>query len=98
MIIILLKRPLFFQLNQSLDSRGGIYHFFPLVFLEILRLQQDILKSTDLYMKESWLKTAKVLQCGNSTMDSTAASLQFSFLRPSVAHFGQMGKPAKNQV
>ena len=49
-------------------------------------------------MKESWLKTAKVLQCSNSTMDSTAASLQFSFLRPSVAHFGQMEKPAKNQV
>ena len=49
-------------------------------------------------MKESWLKTAKVLQCSNSTMDSTAASLQFSFLRPSVAHFGQMGKPAKNQL
>ena len=48
-------------------------------------------------MKESWLKTAKVLQYGNSTMDSTAASLQFSFLRPSVAQFGQMGKPAENQ-
>ena len=44
-----IKRPLFFQFNQFLDSRAEIHQIFALLFFfEKLRHQKVILKLTDL--------------------------------------------------